>query len=149
MTTTSPQNTSYAALGLRLGLGGMYLSHGLIKLLVFTPAGTAGYFESIGYPAALGYAVMIAEIVGGLLLLGGLFSRWVALGLIPVLLGALQVHFANGFLFSAQGGGWEYPVFLILVSVVVALLGNGAYSLDTLRQKSAGARMAAEIHNAV
>lgn len=131
--TTTPERNEYAALVLRLGLGGMYLAHGLIKLFVFTPAGTAGFFESIGYPASLGYLVMIAEIGGGLLLMAGVFVRWVAVALIPVLLGALQVHFASGFLFSSQGGGWEYPALLIIVSVSVAMMGNGAYALRTRR----------------
>lgn len=135
MTTTSPNRDDYAALVLRLGLGGMYLTHGLIKLFVFTPAGTAGFFESLGFPAFLAYLVMAAEIGGGALLIAGLFTRWVALALIPVLLGALQVHFASGFIFSSQGGGWEYPAFLILTSVSLALLGDGAYSLYTLRKK--------------
>lgn len=134
MTTTSLNRDDYAALVLRLGLGGMYLTHGLIKLFVFTPAGTAGFFESLGFPAFLAYLVMAAEIGGGALLIAGVFTRWVALALIPVLLGALQVHFASGFLFSSQGGGWEYPAFLILTSVSLALLGNGAYSLCALRK---------------
>lgn len=129
----SPSNNIHiAALILRLSLGGMYLTHGLIKWFVFTPAGTAGFFESLGYPGFLGYVVMIAEIGGGLLLIAGVFTRAVALALIPVLLGALQVHFASGFLFSAQGGGWEYPAFLALVSVVQALIGGGTYSVCAL-----------------
>ena len=135
MTTTSLNRDDYAALMLRLGLGGMYLSHGLIKLFVFTPAGTAGFFASLGYPAFLAYLVMVAEIGGGVLLVAGVFTRWVALALIPVLLGALQVHFASGFLFSSQGGGWEYPAFLVVASLSLALLGNGAYSLCALRKK--------------
>jgi putative oxidoreductase len=40
----------YAVLGLRVTTGLLFLIHGLIKLFVFTPAGTAGYFESIGLP---------------------------------------------------------------------------------------------------
>lgn len=136
MTKTDVRN-AYAALVLRLALGGMYLAHGLIKLFVFTPAGTAGFFESLGYPAILGYLVMTVEIGGGLLLLAGVLTRWVALALIPVLLGAVQVHFASGFLFSAQGGGWEYPAFLTLVSIGVAMLGDGAYSLCALRTRTA------------
>lgn len=134
MTTISLNRDDYAALVLRLGLGGMYLSHGLIKLFVFTPAGTAGFFESLGFPAFLAYLVMATEIGGGALLIAGVFTRWVALALIPILLGALQVHFASGFLFSSQGGGWEYPAFLVLTSVSLALLGDGAYSLCALRK---------------
>jgi len=40
------------------------------------------------------------------------------------------VYLPNGWVFSAQGGGWEYPVFLALAAVVQALLGDGAYALS-------------------
>ncbi|HEY5756300.1 MAG TPA: DoxX family protein, partial [Steroidobacter sp.] len=86
-----------------------------------TLAGTAQYFASIGLPGALAYVVFAAETVGGVLLVINYRTRWVALGLIPVLLGALWVHIGNGWVFSNAGGGWEYPVFLIVISAVVAL----------------------------
>jgi len=63
----------------------------------------------------------LAEVVGGALLILNIRTREVALALIPVLLGATWVHHANGWVFSNTGGGWEYPVFLIIVSAVVAL----------------------------
>ncbi len=59
--------------------------------------------------------------MGGVLLVINYCTRWVALGLIPVLVGALSVHIGNGWVFSNAGGGWEYPVYLIVISVVVAL----------------------------
>ena len=126
---TDPKLAPYAALILRVGLGVMFVAHGLIlKYFVFTLAGTAQFFESIGYPAFLAYAVFAAETAGGILLIAGIYTRWVALALIPVLLGALMVHVPNGWVFSAAGGGWEYPAFLILASVVQALLGDGAFA---------------------
>ena len=45
----------------------------------------------------------------------------VALGLVPVLIGATWAHVGNGWVFNAPNGGWEYPVFLIVISLVVAL----------------------------
>jgi len=120
----------YAALLLRLGLGAMYLSHGLLKLLVFTVPGTAAFFTSIGLPGTW-FAVLViaAELIAGTLLLLGLRTRWIALLMLPVLAGAAWVHWPNGWVFSAPGGGWEYPAFLALASVVQALLGDGAYAL--------------------
>ncbi|MFQ5468415.1 MAG: DoxX family protein, partial [Kiloniellaceae bacterium] len=97
--------------------------------LVFTIPGTVGFFESVGFPGWLAYLTMAGEIGGGTLLILGLFTRWIALGLLPVLLGAMQVHFGNGWVFTNQGGGWEYPAFLAVSAVVQALLGNGAYAL--------------------
>lgn len=120
---------SYGALLLRLALGVMFLAHGLLKLLVFTPAGTVKFFESIGFPGPLAYVTMAAEIAGGLLLISGFKARWVALALVPLLLGAAIPHIPNGWVFSAPGGGWEYPVFLAAAALAQFLLGNGAFAL--------------------
>jgi len=121
--------TSYAALILRLSLGVMFVAHGLLKVLVFTLPGTVGFFDSIGYPGWMAYAVVTAELGGGALMIFGIQTRWVAVALLPVLLGAAQVHFANGWLFTAEGGGWEYPVFLVMATIVQALLGDGAHAV--------------------
>jgi putative oxidoreductase len=134
MTHAHPTNSDYAALLLRVSLGLMYIAHSLIlKWMTFTLAGTAQYFESLGLPGALAYATFWAELVGGVLLVLGVQSRWVALALLPVLFGAAWVHIGNGWVFSAQGGGWEYPLYLIVLSVAQALLGDGAYALKPSR----------------
>lgn len=123
--------TEIAAALLRVTSGGLFVAHGLLKLLVFGPAGTAGYFASLGLPGWLGWLTMAAEILGGIALILGLRVRAVSLVLLPVLLGAAIVaHGPNGFWFSAPGGGWEYPVFWAVTLAVQALLGAGAYSLD-------------------
>jgi putative oxidoreductase len=107
---------------LRISLGVMFLAHSVVlKLFTYGLAGTAGYFESVGLPGALAYVVFAAAATGGLLLVANVATGWVALALVPVLAGAWWVHAGNGWVFSANGGGWEYPLFLIVVSVVVAL----------------------------
>jgi putative oxidoreductase len=130
------EKTALATFLLRISLGAMYLSHSiLLKLLTFGWAGTAGFFVSIGLPAWLAYLTIVAEAVGGTLLVLGWHTRVVALALIPTLLGAIiWVHAPNGWVFSSAGGGWEYPAFLIMASVVLALLGDGAYSLSRRAQ---------------
>jgi putative oxidoreductase len=106
---------------LRVALGVMFIAHSVVlKYLTFTLAGTAEYFVSIGLPGVLAYVVFALEAVGGVLLVLGIRTRWVALGLVPVLLGATWVHVGNGWVFNAPNGGWEYPVFLIVTSLVVA-----------------------------
>jgi len=126
----SPQQAGSALLRISLGL--MFIAHGLIlKFFTFTLAGTAQFFASIGLPGPLAYVVFALETVGGVLLLINYRTRWVALGLIPVLLGALWVHIGNGWVFSNANGGWEYPLFLIAMSIVHALLGDGAFALST------------------
>jgi putative oxidoreductase len=120
----------YAATLLRVSLGAMFIAHSLIlKYFTFTLPGTAQFFESLALPAGLAYATCWAELVGGALLVAGLGTRWVALALIPILAGAAWVHAGNGWVFSAQNGGWEYPAFLIAASLVQALLGDGRYAL--------------------
>lgn len=121
-----------AALMLRLALGLMYLAHSLVlKLATFGLPGTARFFLGVGLPRWLAYATFAAEAIGGLLLVLGVHSRWVALSLLPALAGAIiWVHGANGWVFTAPNGGWEYPAFLIVASIVVALLGDGPYALS-------------------
>lgn len=120
----------YAALLLRVSLGVMFLAHGLLlKVMTFGLPGTYGYFESIGYPGFFAYFVIIAEIGGGLALILGVWTRAIAVLLLPVMIGATLQHIGNGWLFTAKGGGWEYPVFWTLTLAVQALLGDGAYAL--------------------
>ena len=122
----------YAALALRVSLGVMYIAHSLVlKHFTFTLPGTAQFFESLGLPGVLAYLTFWAELIGGVLLIAGIGTRFVALALFPVLVGATWVHAGNGWVFSAANGGWEYPVFLIVVSVVQALLGDGRYALGS------------------
>ena len=125
------QQSELAALLLRVSLGVMYLAHSVVlKLLTFGLAGTAGFFTSIGLPGWLAYLTFAAEAVGGAMLVLGVQTRLVALALIPTLLGAIiWVHAPNGWVFSSKGGGWEYPLFLIAASVVLSLLGDGAYAV--------------------
>ena len=125
-TRTAP----YAATALRVALGLLFLAHAGLKLVVFTPAGTAQFFGSLGLPGALAYLVILAEVAGGLALIAGLYSRIVALALTPILLGAIAtVHGPAGFFFTNPKGGWEFLALWIVGLVVVALLGDGAYAL--------------------
>lgn len=116
---------------LRVSLGVMALAHGLLKVLVFTLPGTVGYFESLGLPGFLAYLTIAAEIGGGLALILGIYTRWVSLAMIPLLLGAASVHLSNGWMFSNEGGGWEFPVFWAIALLVQAALGGGSASLTS------------------
>ena len=119
----------YAALLLRVALGIMFIAHALLKYVVFTLPGTVKFFESLGLPGPLAYVTFAAELIGGLLILGGVYARWVALALVPILLGATWVHAGNGWVFSAPNGGWEYPAFLAIAALVLTLQGDGKYAL--------------------
>jgi putative oxidoreductase len=120
----------YAGLLLRVSLALMFFAHAYLKIAVFTPAGTAKYFESMGLPGFVAYFTMAAEIGGGALLLLGIETRWVALLLVPLMAGTIvMVHGKNGWLFTNKDGGWEYPAFWIVGLIVLAMLGDGAAAL--------------------
>ncbi len=124
------QNADLAALILRVTLGALFLAHCALKVFVFTPAGTADFFQSLGLPGFLAYIVIAAELLGGLALIAGFKTRIVSLALIPVLLGAIfTVHLSAGFFFSNENGGWEFPAFWVVALVVQSLLGDGLYAL--------------------
>ncbi|PCD77287.1 DoxX family protein [Pseudothioclava arenosa] len=126
---TNYTKSDYAALVLRVSSGVLFLAHGLLKVNVFTIAGTVGYFESLGLPGIFAYLTIFAELAGGAALILGVATRLVSLALIPVLLGATWVHAGNGWLFSSEGGGWEFPLFWAIILVAIALQGAGAYAL--------------------
>jgi len=123
-----------AALLLRVSLGGLFLAHAGLKLFIFTPAGTAQFFGSLGLPPALAYLTIAAEVLGGIALILGVWTRVVAIVLVPILLGAIfTVHASAGFFFNNAHGGWEYPAFWIVALLVQALLGDGIYALRMSR----------------
>jgi putative oxidoreductase len=125
----------YGALVLRVTCGVLFLAHAAMKIFVFTPAGTAKFFESIGLPGPMAYAVIALEVIGGLALILGVYARLAALVLIVDLLGAIfTVHIHSGFFFNAPNGGWEYPAFWAVALLVVALIGDGAFALNPGRR---------------
>ena len=120
----------YAALILRITLGIMFVAHGLLKIMLLTLPGEDGCFEAVGFPGWMAYVVAYAEVGGGLLLISGFAVRAVSIALIPILLGATYVHLGAGWVFSNEGGGWEYPAFLTVATIVQALLGPGKFALQ-------------------
>jgi putative oxidoreductase len=119
----------YAATLLRLALGTMWITHALLKLLVFTVPGFEQFLAALGLPTFIAWPTVLAELAGGALILLGFHGRLVSLALLPVLAGALYAHAGNGWVFSSPNGGWEYPLFLMVMSVVHFLLGDGAAAL--------------------
>ena len=119
----------YGVFLLRVALGVMWISHALMKYVLFTIPGFAGFLSSLGMPPELAWPVFLAELVGGILIVTGVYARHIALLLIPVMVAAMSVHIPNGWVFSATGGGWEYPAFLIVTSFALWLIGDGAFAL--------------------
>lgn len=108
----------------------MFLAHVGLKIFVFTIPGFVQYFGSLGLPAILAYFIIAIEILGGLALIVGVYAPYVALPLAAELLGTIVVvHGANGWLFTNQGGGWEYPAFCAVSLIALFLLGDGPFAL--------------------
>jgi putative oxidoreductase len=118
---------------LRAGLGVVFMAHGHLKIFVFTLPNAAQNFENFGIPGWTVYPVAAIELIGGALLVLGLGTRLIAPLLICIGFGAGWVHVENGWNYtSPPNGGWEYGMFLALVSAAVALLGSGPYTLRSL-----------------
>lgn len=133
-------NDSALLLFLRIVLALVILPHGLQKLLGwfggFGFTGTMSYFtDTLGIPWIFGFAAILAETVGALLLLTGLLSRLAALSIgVVMVVATLIVHLPNGFFmnwFNNQAGeGFEFFLLAIAIAVVVVIAGGGAWSLD-------------------
>jgi putative oxidoreductase len=119
-----PYNLDAALLILRVVLGIVLLYHGIPKLMNFSAA--VGGFQTMGMPAPSLTAAfaLLAEVVGGLLILLGVAVDVAALLVIIDMLGAIAlVHWANGFDFTK--GGWEHPFTVLTMALVLALAGPG------------------------
>lgn len=121
---------SYGALILRLCLGVMFIAHAILKLRVYKIPGTVAFFQSLGLPGWLAYVTIAIELGGGACLILGIIPRYIALLLIPLIVGTIiTVHGKNGWLFSNREGGWEYPAFWAAALLVQFLLGDGTLAL--------------------
>ncbi len=132
---------SIAPLFLRLSLGLMILPHGLQKTLGWFGGygfeGTMGYLtHTFGAPWIFALLAILAESVGGLMLIAGLGTRLAALGVGGVMLVASTQHWANGFFmnwFGAQKGeGIEFFILAVGIALALLVLGGGKASLDRL-----------------
>ncbi len=124
------KNVAHGAFITRISLGLVLIAHSLyLKLVVFTLPGTADFFVSLGLPQASAYAVFAVEALAGMALVLGYRVELAAAATIPVLLGATWAHWSNGWLFTNDGGGWEYPLFLAAVAAAQIFLGAGSYAL--------------------
>ncbi len=119
----------YGVFLLRVALGAMWIAHAGFKLFVFGMDGFAQFLADQGLPSYMAWPVIVAEVGGGLAILLGVYARHAALALTPIMAVAMWTHLPNGWVFNAQGGGWEYPAFLLATSVALLLVGDGAFAL--------------------
>ena len=131
----------YSATLLRITLGVIFAMNGYFFLYVLEPTGAAQFINIPGLLGeALAWYLIVTHIVGGLMLMVGLKTRWAALANIPVILIALfQVHVYHGLLMTctivdAVGGtahpvGLEYPLLVLAATAALALQGGGALAM--------------------
>ena len=124
--TTAPSGV----LLLRWCLGAMFIAHALYKWRVDTIPGTVAFFRSLGLPGWLAKVTIATEFTGAACLILGIYPRYVALLLMPTMIGTIvTVHGKNGWRFTNQGGGWEYPAFWTAALFAVFLMGDGPVTL--------------------
>jgi putative oxidoreductase len=117
----------------RVIVGIMFLMHVSVKFKVGAAAVAANIFAKNGIEPALGwtYVVMCLELVGGICLIIGLFTRLFAAALaIEMLVALLFVHLAKGY--AAGTGGFEYVLLIGAVCFIFAIRGGGPYSVDRI-----------------
>lgn len=141
---------AWGATLLRLALGVTYMGHGYAGLAVAGPAATATAVVAAGYPESLApllaWYLILAHLVGGGLILVGLWTRIAALAQLPIMLSAVfLVHLSQGYFSKIVAlrvpgggvrpdvGGLEFPLLTLIATVALALLGPGRASLDRRR----------------
>lgn len=118
---------------LRVVAGIIFLMHGQQKLFEFGIGGVTGMMTGLGVPAPglMAVIVTLVELVGGIALILGAFTRIAALLVaINVLVAFFLVHMPNGFF--ASNGGVELVLILATVGVTLVLTGPGAMALDSI-----------------
>ncbi|WP_066304746.1 DoxX family protein [Bacillus sp. FJAT-29814] len=117
---------------LRLVLGVTFFVHGLVKFQGGIE-NIVGWFDSIGLPGFLAYAVALLELVGGIALIVGFGSRVVSALFVLLMLGAtFSAKLAGGFLGNGQGAGYELDLALAAMALVIAITGSKMFALDSL-----------------
>ncbi len=102
----------------------IFVAHAAVRVTGSTVDRFGGFLDSKGfvYGVAIVWILTIYELVGGLLLAFGKFTRWLALGFILIIaIGIVIIHAANGWFVGEHGtGGMEYSFLLIAALLVIA-----------------------------
>jgi len=124
-----------AMLALRVGIGTIFVAHGLQKLMGWWGgpgwAGFNGFIAYMGLKPTLFWASisLVAELGGGIAIILGLLVPLAAAGLVAQTITLLiKVHWPNGF--WSPAGGIEFPIALLVGAFAVQVLGPGSWALD-------------------
>jgi len=128
---------------LRIMLGVVYIAHGYYAYDVITSdALSAMITKRLGLPVGDFAATYLlgAHVVGGVMLILGIFTRWAAMANLPIMIAAvLLFHFDQGFFLrgvitdvgrgKADVAGYEYAMFVLAATLAQCFLGTGALGL--------------------
>lgn len=143
MSTQRNAQAQYGITLLRVMIGIIFVMHGGMKLFVMGLDGTAGFFGQIGIPFAYANAVLVTfvELVGGALLVAGLFTRFVTPLIAATMVVAIAtVHGSKGFFLPE---GYEFALTMLVANVSLFLTGSGALALDNVIGRERGSAGAA------
>ena len=116
-------------MGLRSAIGAIFIVHGMSK---FNP-GFSNFLTNMGLPVEMQIPIALAELVPGILLIIGVFSRLSASLLVIVMLGA--IFHVKGAQSLTGDGGVELDLILLASSLVIMIVGPGRISLSQIIKK--------------
>ncbi len=128
----------WAPLFIRVALGALLIAHGYAKFFSLGISGVTGFFGGVGIPAAAFFAVVVSlvELVGGILLLLGLFTRIAALFVVIEFIVIVLMKLSPTKLKAAFIGGWEFDLLILAAALALLLRGSGTkLAADTMMKK--------------
>lgn len=131
--------TAIVSIIMRVVLGIIFIFHGIAKFQMGL-GNVDAWFSSIGIPGFLAYVVATLELVGGIMLIAGLFTRYVSVLFVVLLLGAIfTAKLSAGLLGNGQAAGYELDLGFLLISLYLAVADKSPVSVDSLimRKRSA------------
>ena len=120
---------------IRFVAGAMLVPHGYAKVFGGIE-GTTKFFASVGLEPALTLAwyVGLLELVGGVCVAFGFLTRFMSAQLVGLLaVATFYIHLPSGFLWVK--GGFEYPLFWMVIMIAITIQGGGKLSVDNLMAK--------------
>ena len=109
----------------RLGVGLPFIVHGWQKFSSVEM--TVGFFAGLGIPAFITYLIIAVELLGGIAMILGVWTKWAGWLLAIIMAGAIiLVTGKNGFT------GYEFNITLLLASLGIAFAGPGTYTVHKL-----------------
>jgi len=124
------EKTDVVSLIMRVVLGIIFIFHSVDKFQMGL-TNVEGWFSSIGIPGFFAYIVAFLELIGGILLIVGLFTRYISVLFIGMLVGAIfTVKLSIGLLGNGEMAGYELDLTIIIVLLYLAVSDQGRISVD-------------------